>query len=226
MAWPKDTDKQTKQQWQSRFAKERLNLSASVEEALAEAEAKYQTTLLQMNRSLAANDGSQAGIQRVQADYWRAEVDRSRELVDKAQLRSPIDGVVATPQVENFAGRRLQYGDSFAEVVDASSAVVDVGIDDTEASLLKNGSKAAVKLNGYPVRTFRGTVIVVSPKAQQQGESRVFFARVLVPNQDGAIRTGMEGRGKVSVGWHPAGYVLFRQPVVWLYSKIWSWFGW
>ena len=194
--------------------------------ALAEAEAKYQTALLQMNRSLAANDGSEAGIQRVQADFWKAEVDRSRELVDKAQLRSPIDGVVATPHVENFAGRRLQYGDNFAEVVDASSAVVDVGIDDTEASLLTSGSKAAVKLNSYPMRTFRGTVVVVSPKGQQEGESRVFFARVLVPNQDGAIRTGMEGRGKVSAGWHAAGYVLFRQPVIWLYSKIWSWFGW
>jgi RND family efflux transporter MFP subunit len=194
--------------------------------ALAEAEAKYQSTLLQMNRSLATNDGSEAGIQRVQADFWRAEVDRSRELVDKAQLRSPIDGVVATAHVENFAGRRLQYGDSFAEVVDVSSAVVDVAIDDTEASLLKNGSKAAVKLNSYPMRTFRGAVIVVSPKGQQEGESRVFFARVLVPNQDEAIRTGMEGRGKVSVGWHPAGYVFFRQPCVWLYSKIWSWFGW
>jgi RND family efflux transporter MFP subunit len=194
--------------------------------ALAEAEAKYQTALLQMNRSLAANDGSEAGIQRVQADYWRAEVDRSQELVNKAQLRSPIDGVVATPHVENFAGRRLQYGDSFAEVVDASIAVVDVGIDDTEASLLKNGSKAAVKLNSYPMRIFRGTVVVVSPKGQQAGESRVFFARVLVPNKDGAIRTGMEGRGKVSAGWHAAGYVLFRQPVIWLYSKIWSWFGW
>ena len=36
MAWSQDTGKQTKQQWQSRFAKERLNLSASVEEALAE----------------------------------------------------------------------------------------------------------------------------------------------------------------------------------------------
>jgi RND family efflux transporter MFP subunit len=194
--------------------------------ALAEAEAKYQTALLQMNRSLAANDGSEAGIQRVQADYWKAEVGRSRELVDKAQLRSPIDGVVATPHVENFAGRRLQYGDSFAEVVDASSAVVDVGIDETEASLLKSGSKAAVKLNSYPTRTFRGTVVVVSPKGQQEGESRVFFARVLVPNKEGAIRTGMEGRGKVSVGWHAAGYVLFRRPAVWLYSKIWSWFGW
>ena len=68
-------------------------------------------------------------------------------------------------------------------------------IDDTEASLLRNGSKAAVKLNSYPMRTFRGTVIVVSPKASSKENRRVFFARVLVPNQDGAIRTGMEGRG-------------------------------
>ena len=36
MAWSQDPDKQTKQRWYSRFAKERLNLSASLEEALAE----------------------------------------------------------------------------------------------------------------------------------------------------------------------------------------------
>jgi len=194
--------------------------------ALAAAEARYQTALLQMNRALANNDGSEAGIQRVQADYWNAEVNRARELVDKTQLRAPIDGVVATPHVENFAGRRLQYGDSFAEIVDTSSAVVDVGIDETDAGLLKPDSKTVVKLNGYPTRTFRGTVEVISPKAQQEGEARVFYARALVPNQDGAIRTGMEGRGKVSVGWHTAGYVLLRKPAMWLYSRIWSWFGW
>jgi RND family efflux transporter MFP subunit len=194
--------------------------------ALAEAEAKYQSALLQMNRSLAASDGGEAGIQRVQADYWKAEVERARELLSKAQLRTPIDGVVSTPHVENFAGRRLQYGDSFAEVVDASSTVVDVAIDDADAALLRSGLKAVVKLNSYALRTFHGDVVVVSPKGQLQGESRVFFARVLVPNQDSSIRTGMEGRGKVSVGWRPAGYVLFRRPVVWLYSRLWTWFGW
>jgi len=36
MAWFQDGGKRTKHQWQSRFEKERLNLSASVEEALAE----------------------------------------------------------------------------------------------------------------------------------------------------------------------------------------------
>jgi RND family efflux transporter MFP subunit len=193
---------------------------------LAGAHAKYQSALLQMNRSLATNDGSEAGIERVNADFWKAEVQRAEEMLDKAQLRSPIDGVIATPHVENLAGRRLQYGDTFAEVVDTSGAVVDVAIDEVDAGLLRAGTRAVVKLNSYATRTFRGEVTVVSPKSEMQGESRVFFARVLVPNQDGAIRTGMEGRGKVSVGWDPAGYVLFRRPVIWIYSKVWSWFGW
>jgi len=67
---------------------------------------------------------------------------------------------------------------------------------------------------------------VVSPKASVLGERRVFFARVTLPNSDNLIRAGMQGRGKVSAGWHPAGYVFFRGPGLWLYSKLWSWFGW
>jgi hypothetical protein len=68
-------------------------------------------------------------------------------------------------------------------------------------------------------------VMVVSPKGVLQGDSRVFFARVALPNTDGAIRAGMEGRGKVRAGWYPAGYVLFRKPLLWIYSRAWSWFG-
>ncbi len=194
--------------------------------ALAEAQAKYETALLQMNRALAGNDGTEAGVHRVQADYWKAEVDRSRQMLDKAQLRSPIDGVVATPHVESFAGLKLQQGDSFAEIVDASQAIVDVAIDDTDAGLLKQGQKAVVKLNSYPTRTFHGDVAIVSPKAETVHESPVFYARVGVANDDGAIRAGMEGRGKVRVGWYPAAYVLFRRLFLWAYAKAWYWLGW
>lgn len=193
--------------------------------ALAQAQAKYQTALLQMNRSLAANDGTDAGVQRIQADFWKSEVARDQELLDKTRLRSPIDGLVATPHVENMVGRRLQYGDSFAEIVDTSRAIVDVAIDDTDAAPLRAGAHASIKLNSFPTRTFGGDVLVVSPKGILQGDSRVFFARVAVPNADGAIRAGMEGRGKVRVGWYPAGWVLFRKPFLWIYSRAWAWFG-
>jgi RND family efflux transporter MFP subunit len=194
--------------------------------ALAEAQAKYESAMLQMNRALAANDGSDAGVRRVQADFWKAEVDRAAQLLEKAQLRSPIDGVVATPHVETFAGRKLQQGDSFAEVVDTSQATVDVAIDDDDAGLLKDTQKAVVKLNSYPTRTFHGDVVIVSPKAELFHETPVFYARVGVSNTDGAMRAGMEGRGKVTVGWYPAAYVFFRRPALWLYSKVWYWLGW
>jgi multidrug resistance efflux pump len=193
--------------------------------ALAQAQSKYQTALLQMNHLLAANDGSGAGAERVQADFWKSEVARDQELLDKMRLRSPIDGLIATPQVENMVGRRLKYGDSFAEVVDTSRAVVDIAVDDSDSSLLQAGSHAAIKLNSFPTRVFRGEVTVVSPRGVLQGDSRVFFARVALQNADGAVRAGMEGRGKVRAGWYPAGYVLFRKPLLWIYSRAWSLLG-
>jgi multidrug efflux pump subunit AcrA (membrane-fusion protein) len=178
-----------------------------------------------MNRALANSDGTEAGIERVGADFWKSEVARDQQLLDKTQLRSPISGVVATPHIENMLGKRLQYGDSFAEVLDTSSAVVDIAVDDTDSSLLRAGSRATVKLNSFPTSVFRGNVAVVSPKGALVGDSHVFFARVAIPNPAGEIRAGMEGRGKVRVGWYPSGYVLFRRPLVWLYARVWSWFG-
>ena len=194
--------------------------------ALAGAQAKMEASMLRMNRALAANDGSEAGVDRVQGDYWKAEVARTQQMLEKTRLRSPIDGVVATPHLENLSGRKLQPGDSFAEIVDTSQATVDLAIDDGDAGLLKEGQKAVVKLNSYPTRTFHGSVVIVSPKAELVQDSPTFYARVAVSNADGAIRTGMEGRGKVRTGWYPSAYVIFRQPFLWIYSKVWYWLGW
>jgi len=30
----------------------------------------------------------------------------------------------------------------------------------------------------------------------------------------------------VRVGWHPSGYVFFRRPFLWVYTKVWYWLGW
>jgi RND family efflux transporter MFP subunit len=193
--------------------------------ALVEAQAKYSTAESEMNRALAANDGRTAGIQRTQAAYWSAEMQRTQHRLDHARLTSPISGLVTTPFIENFAGRKLDAGDKFAEVIDTSNATVDVSVDEQDVSLLKAGMPAGVKLDTYPTRTFRGSVIVVSPKGEVREDQRVFFARVEVPNDKGRLRAGMQGRGKVMAGWRPAGYVLFRRVGMWLLGKAWSWFG-
>lgn len=194
--------------------------------ALAQAQAQHNTALSEMNRALAGNDAAEAGVRRVQADYWAAEVQRARERLERTRLSSPIEGVVATPRVENFVGKHLAAGDTFAEVLDSTHALVDVAIDEEDVPLLRTGQRAALKLEGLPARTFRGEVTVVSLRGETRDESRVFYARVSVPNPTGEIRAGMQGHSKVSVGWRVAGYVFFRRPAMWFWSKLWSWFGW
>jgi len=92
--------------------------------------------------------------------------------------------------------------------------------------LLKNGQNASVKLNSYPARTFHGQVVIVSQKAESLHEIPVFYSRVAIENPEGAIRAGMEGRGKIRVGTYPAGYVFLRHPYIWFCSKLWAWLGW
>ena len=198
----------------------------SARAALAAAEAKRDAALSAMGRSLANNDGGEAGVQRVEADFWKAEVQRMQERLERTRLRSPIDGIVTTPYVENMAGRKLDAGDTFAQVVDTSHASIDVSVEQSDLPLVAAGQSASLKLGGFPTRSFRGKVSIVSPTSAAEGDKRVFFARVDVPNDDGLIRSGMEGQGKDFAGWHPAGYVMFRDIGMWGWTKIWKWFGW
>jgi RND family efflux transporter MFP subunit len=194
--------------------------------ALAASQAKYQIADSEVDQALSLNDSSAAGIKRAQADYWAAEVERSRQRLEKTHLHAPFDGWVTTGHIEDFAGRHLSVGDTFAEIVDNSLARVDVAIDDQDVLLLRPDASAQIKLDSLPVRTFHGQVAVVSPKGTTDGSKRYFLARITLPNSDKVLRPGMQGRGKISVGWRPAGYVLFRRPALWGYSKLWSWIGW
>jgi len=194
--------------------------------ALAAAQAKHQTAVAAMDRALANSDGSEAGIQKAQADYWASEVMRAQDRLAKTIIRSPIDGVIATPQVETLVGHKLKEGDRFVDIVDNSEELVDVAIGETDVALLKPGQKANLKLDGFPERTFHGQVAVVSPQGVLQNAETTFFARVAVANPDSALRSGMQGRGKISTGWRPAGVVMFRRVGIWIWTKLWDWFGW
>jgi len=195
-------------------------------DSLAAAEAKYRSALAERNRALAVNDGSAAGVLQSQTDYWQSEVGRARERLDRTRLLAPHSGTVVTPHAEEFTGRHLDAGETFVEIADTSRTSVDVGVDEHDLQLLQAGESASLKLESFPTHTFQGLVEVMSPISYTSGEDRVYYARLDVPNSRGLMHSGMQGRAKILVGWRPIGYVLFRRPAMWAYTKIWSWVGW
>lgn len=192
---------------------------------LAAAQAKYGAEELAMEASL-ARGSAQAGEQRAQMEFLRAEVSRAASRVESAELRSPIDGIVATRALQSAAGEHLNAGDTFAKVLDVSSVVVDVEVAQSDVGLLRLGDHAVIKLDSYPQRTWKGEVGVVSPMAQVSEDARTFAARVPLPNHEATLRAGMSGRGKIFIGYRPAGYVLLRKPALWFWQTMWNWIGW
>jgi RND family efflux transporter MFP subunit len=191
----------------------------------ASTEAKYQQAMLVMQNDL-AHGAAQSGADREQAEFLHAEMERARTRIDDAQLRSPIDGIVVTPALGNTAGKHLDAGTAFAQVLDLSTAVVQISIPERDAVLMSPGQNVAIKLDSYPQRTWHGTVSVVSPEAKAGDGERTFTAMVPLANADASLRTGMTGRGKLSLGWKPAGYVMLRRPALWIWQTLWNWIGW
>src|SRR3984957_10247293 len=192
---------------------------------LTAAQAKYEAAMLAMQGDL-AHHSAKAGEDRTQADYLHAEMERTRLRIANAQLRSPIDGIVMTPDLQNAVGEHLNAGATFAQVLNLASARINIAVDQEDAKLVQAGQTAAIKLNSFPAQTLHGQVFSISPEAQPSGDGRVFYAHVLLPNGSAQLRTGMDGRAKIFAGFRPAGFVLLRAPALWLWKQLWDWIGW
>jgi GAF domain-containing protein/biotin carboxyl carrier protein len=194
--------------------------------ALAGAQAKYNTAMAQMTRALINNDATTAGQHQLEANYQHSEVARLGQRLARMTVRAEMGGVVATPHVENLVGKKLSNGDPLIELVSTEKVIVDLAVPERDVVLLRTGAPVSIKLESFPTRTFGGTVSLVSPAGQTLGEDHFFFARIDLPNPEGNLRPGMQGYGKVRVGLRPLGYVLFRNPAIWVWSKLWNWFSW
>jgi multidrug efflux pump subunit AcrA (membrane-fusion protein) len=133
---------------------------------------------------------------------------------------------VITANLQNAAGEHLDAGMPFAQVLDLSSAEVNVSVPQSDAPLVAPGQNVAIKLDSYPQRSWHGAVSILSPEAQAGDGERTFAARVLLPNDDALLQSGMAGRAKIFTGWRPAGYVLLRRPALWIWQTLWDWIGW
>ena len=121
---------------------------------------------------------------RAQVEFLRSEVERARTRVESAQLRSPISGIVITPNLQNSAGKHLDAGTQFAQVLDLSSAVLQIAVPERDTPLMSAGLNAALKLDSYPQRTWHGRVSVVSPEAGAGDGERTFSVEVPLSNPD------------------------------------------
>lgn len=163
------------------------------------------------------------------------ELSVGKNKVQGLEIRSPIDGTVATPNVDQETGSYLLAGDEFAHVVDRSIMKARILVQDRDVQDVQPGASAKVKVLPYPFRTYSGHINRILPAAAldhpvTQTEKLVRLGQDLtnylavemdVPNSDGSLIEGMTGKAKItgneeSLAWQ-AGKGIWR----WLRSQFW-----
>jgi biotin carboxyl carrier protein len=129
---------------------------------------------------------------------------------DARTITAPLDGQVLEMDLAQRQGQPIGAGESFCTVASLQAMAVEFSVGETQIGRVKVGEPVAMKVMSFPSRTFHGQVAEVGweGRAQLTGGTR-YLVRAVVANPDRALRPGMTGVAKASLGPRAAGALLF-----------------
>jgi putative peptide zinc metalloprotease protein len=146
-------------------------------------------------------------------------LSRQKELL---QVRSLIEGVVATPHLQDRIGDFLDKGSILCEIVSEGSAIVEMPVPEKEIGDVRTGYPIALKVRGFPKRAYQAHVIRIAPTAVANGSERTVMVQGNLKNPDAELKAGMSGAGKILCGRRTIYEIAFRRAIRWVRTEFWE----
>ncbi|HPG40915.1 MAG TPA: efflux RND transporter periplasmic adaptor subunit [bacterium] len=149
---------------------------------------------------ISATDFDQAKLSLVQAKAQlvrvKIEVDNNDIKLKDTIVRSPINGVILTKDVE--IGQIISSGISsvsggtlIATVAEMSEVHVIAVVDEVDIGRMRNGMKANVIADAFPNKVFQGEVIRIAAQATVEQNVTSFEVTIKVSNPGSLLKAGM-----------------------------------
>jgi RND family efflux transporter MFP subunit len=177
----------------------------------------------EISRSESTGDSATARLKRIEMQQVDREINFSNDQLERTKLRSPVDGVIITPRIEEKAAQLIRKGEEFCEVANVKKVRAQVAVDESDLSYLKKGQKITLKMNSYPTAKFYGEIKHLGAELRGKESQRYYIVEAEIENRDELLKSGMVGKAKVGTGYRSIGYVLFHSPVRFLWKKFWVW---
>lgn len=143
----------------------------------------------------AAVSEQQAALHAAQAQIESAEAERDAAAVDldKTIIRSPIDGVVISRDVDagQTVAASLQTPNLFTIAADLRKMQVHANVSETDVGRVREGMTAEFTVDAYPSRKFMGSVSQVRFNPTILDNVVTYITLLDVENNDLALRPGM-----------------------------------
>jgi HlyD family secretion protein len=192
--------------------------SAKARVTQAKASAREAAAVLQTQQELAArglatrkdmvgfeasDQRAQAAVEIARADLTLAEANLDLVSADlgKAEIRSPINGVVLdrTAEAGQIVAASFEAPVLFKLAEDLERMQLLVDIDEADIGKIKVGNLADFTVEAYPARSFPAVITQVRFAPETTNEVVTYKAELSVANPDGLLRPGMTATAAITV---------------------------
>ena len=151
----------------------------------------------------AARDQARAQVNAAQAQITQQQAStQTAELnLQRAVIRSPVDGVVLTRTIEpgQTVAASLQAPVLFQLAEDLSKMEILLAIDEADIGQVKPGQAVSFSVDAFPDRQFRGSVQQVRLSATNTNNVITYPVVVAVDNSDRTLLPGMTANAEIEV---------------------------
>lgn len=180
-------------------------------------------------RACKSRDANMASAKTAVAQMDQLEIERlelKRALLEnrlkQLEIRSPINGIVISGDVERSEGVPVEIGQVLFEVAPLDSMLVELAIPDNEISHINAGMPTTVRLDAHSGSLWSGSLKRIQPRSVTRETDNVFLGELPLDNADRVLKPGMKGRGKIRTASHSLGWILFHKP----WDHAMTWLGW
>ena len=189
---------------------------------LAEVEADLHRAMKTRDGHVASHESGEARLAELEAQRLSARRDLLYHRSEHLELRSPLEGVVITGELKRAQGMPLEIGQSLFEVAPLNDLIAEVAIPEDDIRYVQPGMSVKVKINSIPFESWKGVIERVHPAAEILHDNNVFVANVRINDEQGRLKPGMRGYGKISTVWRPIAWNYLHKPV----ARVLRWIGW
>lgn len=165
-----------------------LSRLSSAFERSAASQFEFESARAQHQQATAALHAAQAEVARAEAELQSAQIE-----LDKTIIRSPIDGVVISRDVDagQTVAASFQAPTLFTIANDLRKMRVNAAVSETDIGNIREGMAAEFRVDAYPDRRFRGVVSQVRYAETVQNNVVTYQTLIDVENPDLLLRPGM-----------------------------------
>lgn len=186
-------------------------------------ETERQKLVHKQREAFAKHDRPSILVTSAQIEQAQSQLKLTLEKLQRAQIASPIDGVIVTGDLSQMLGAPVTQGKVLFEIAPLNSYRVLLQVDERDVGYLRVGQQGTLLLTGAPAAGLKLTVTKLTAVATAEDARNFFRVEASLGEGGATLRPGMEGLAKIDAGRRSLLWIWTRPLIERLRMLIWAW---